>query len=80
MPDPVHLQADWLGDVVANQLEAWVADPVGDVALSACEVIIETDHLLPGFHQPVNEVRPHKTSPASHQVAGNGVGHRRFRG
>ena len=31
VPDPVNFQPDRLGDVVANQLKAGVADPLGDI-------------------------------------------------
>jgi len=33
MPNAIHLKLDRLGDVVADQLKAWVTNPAIDVAL-----------------------------------------------
>ena len=75
MPDAVHLQADRIGHVVADQLKAWMADPLADVLLAAGEVVVEADHLLAGLHQPVHQVGAHETGTAGHQVAGQGRWH-----
>ena len=69
MPDPIHLELDRLGHVVADQLKAGMADPLGDVDLAAGEVIIEANHLLTGLHQPIHQVGAHKTRSACNQVA-----------
>jgi len=68
VPDPVVLQFDRLGNVVADQLEARVADPLGDVGLAAGEIVIEADHLLAVRHQPVHQVGAHEAGAAGNQV------------
>ena len=68
MPDAITLQLNRIGDVVTNQFKIGVTDPLGDVALSPCEVVIEADHLLPGLHQAINQMGANKASPSSHQV------------
>jgi hypothetical protein len=70
MPDPVHLQVDWIGYVVADQFKARMADPLADVGLATGEIVVEADHLFASFHQPVYQVRAHKTGAAGDQVAG----------
>jgi hypothetical protein len=79
MPDPVDLKLDWLGDVMTDQLKAGVANPLRDVLFSACEVIVETEHLFSSFHQAVTEMRPQQTSPTGNQIASWGCWHLVFR-
>jgi hypothetical protein len=66
MPDAIHLKLDRLGDVVADQFKARVVDPAIDVALSTGEVVIETNHLFTGVHQPINQVRAKEASSSGH--------------
>jgi hypothetical protein len=51
---------------VANQLEARMTDPAIDVALSTGEIVVETNHLFTGVHQPINQVRAKEASSSSH--------------
>jgi hypothetical protein len=43
-----------------------VVDPAIDVALSTGEVVIETNHLFTGVHQPINQVRAKEASSSGH--------------
>ena len=64
MPDPVHLQLDRLGDVVADQLKAWVADPLGDVGLTAREEVVEADDVVAALDEVGAEVGADKARSA----------------
>ena len=69
MPDAIHLQPDGIGDVVADQLETGMADPVADVVLATGVVVVEADHLFAGLHQPIDQMGAQKASPTGDQVA-----------
>ena len=69
MPDPIDLQPNWVRHVVADQLEARMADPLSNINLTACEVVIEADHLLTGIHQPVDKMGAKETGSTCNQVA-----------
>jgi hypothetical protein len=56
MPDPIHLEADGLRDIVTDQLKTWVAKPLSYIEFATREIVIETDHLLAGLHQAVDQV------------------------
>ena len=75
MPDPIHLQLDRLGDVVADELETGMTDPMGNVGLAPGEIVVEADHLLPGLHQPVDQMGAKKAGTACNQIAREGSGH-----
>ena len=68
MPDPVHLQLDRLGDVVADELEPGMANPARDVGLAPGEVVIETDHLVAGVHQAIDEVGAEEAGTSSDEM------------
>ena len=68
VPDPIRLKLDRLGHVVTDQLEAGMADPAGDVALPAREVVVETDHLLTRIHQPIDQVGAQKSRATGDEV------------
>ena len=72
VPDAVHLQADRLGHVVADQFEIGVADPLGQIGLAPREVVVEADHLFTSRHQPVHQVGTDKAGAAGDQVAHGG--------
>ena len=69
MPDPVHFELDWLSDVMTDQLKAWIPNPMRNVLLSACEVIVQADHLFSCFHQTVAEMGSQETSTSCDQIA-----------
>ena len=68
MPDPVHLQLDRFGDVVADEFETGMANPARDVGLTSGEVVVEADHLFTGFHQPVDQVRAKEAGSAGDEM------------
>ena len=68
MPNPVDLQLDRLRDVVADELKTRMANPAGDVGLAPGEVVIQTDHLIAGFHQPVDQMRTQEAGTAGDEV------------
>ena len=41
-----------------------MTDPPSDVGLAPSEVVVEADHLLPGLHEPIDQVGAKKTSAA----------------
>ena len=51
----VDFELDRLGDVV-DELEAGVIPPLAHVGLTAGEGVVETEHLLTGLHQAVDEM------------------------
>ena len=69
MPDAINLESDRFGDVVADQLKPWMADPLGNVGLATGEVVVETDHVLTGSHEPIDEMGADKTGPSGDQMA-----------
>lgn len=69
MPDAIHVELDQLGHVMANQLKAGMAGPLGHIGFAAGEEVVKADHLLAGLHQPVHQVRPHEAGAAGDQVA-----------
>ncbi len=75
MSDPGYLQLDRFGHVMTDQLKSGVANPMSNVLLPACEVIIQTDHFFSGFHQPVAEMGSEKTSTTGDQIASEGCWH-----
>ena len=50
MPDPVNLEPDWIGDIVANQFEVWVPYPMADVVFAAGEIVVKADYLFASLH------------------------------
>ena len=68
MPDAITLQPTRIGDVVPDQFKARMTNPLGDIALASREVVVEADHLLPGLHQAINQMRADKTGSSSHQI------------
>ena len=71
MPDPIHLQLDRFGDIVAYKFETGMADPARNVGLPAGEVIVKTDHLIAAFHQPVDQMGAEEAGTSSDEVDQN---------
>ena len=71
MPDPIHLQLDRFGDIVADEFETRMADPARNVGLPAGEVIVETDHLIAALHQPVDKMGAEEAGTSSDEVNQN---------
>ena len=63
----VDLQIQGEGDVVTQQLEAFVVEQMRDIALSATEEIVNAHDLAAAAQQALAQVRPEKTSAASHE-------------
>ena len=68
MPDAITFEPNRIGNVMPDQLKPGMTDPLGDIAFASREVVIKTDHLLPGMHQAINQMGADKTSPSSHQI------------
>ena len=68
MPDPIHLELDRFGDIVADEFETGMANPARDVGLAPCEVVVETDHLIAALHQPVDQMGAEKAGTASDEM------------
>ena len=68
VPDAITFELNRIGDVMSDQFEPGMTDPLGDIGLASGEVIIKADNLLPGLHQTINQVRADKASPSSHQI------------
>ena len=56
--DLIDLDEEREGDVVAQQLEAFVVEKVLDVASCAGKEVVDAEHLAAALKQPVGEVRP----------------------
>lgn len=69
MPNAIHLELDWLCDVMADQFKTWMVDPLSNVGFAAGEVVIKANHLLTRLHQPINKVGAKKARPAGYQIA-----------
>ena len=69
MVNLVHLEHDGLDDVVDDQLEVGVPQPLVHVALSAREHVVHHDHLVTRKHQAVNEVAADESGASGHQDA-----------
>lgn len=52
---------------MAEQLEAWVADQMLDIALIPCEEVVDAEYLIPVAEQPVAKVRPKKSGSPSNE-------------
>lgn len=57
----VNLDIERIDDVVMNQLEILVADPMLDVLLPASEEIVGDNNFMTLVHQNVDKVRAHET-------------------
>ena len=68
VPNTIYLQLDRLSNVVPDQLKAGMTDPMSDVGLAPGEVVVEADHLLPGLHQPVDQMGTKKAGTPSDKV------------
>ena len=56
------------GDVMTDELETGMTDPLGDVGLPPSEVIVKTDHLLPSLHEPVDQMGAKEPGTPSDKV------------
>ena len=68
--DAVDLQLHRLGDVVAQQLEARVADQRYDVVARAGEEVVEAEHLVAVGEQPFAQVRADEAGTAVTRMRG----------
>ena len=46
----VTFNKKWIHDIVMNELEIWMTDPVFDVVLATREKVIQTNHLMAFDH------------------------------
>ncbi len=63
----VDLKENRHGHVMADAFEFGSAQEVAHVTLGAGEKIVEANHIMAAFQQPVTQMRPQKTRPACHQ-------------
>ena len=68
MPNAIHLKLDWLGDIMADQFETGMANPLADVVLSTSKLVIQADHLITLLHKAIHEMRSHKAGTAGDQM------------
>ena len=69
--DAVHLQAQRLGHIVANELEIRRAQEVGDIRLGAGEQVVEADDIRAAGHQAFAEMRADEArSPGDENAVG----------
>lgn len=61
-----HIRVD---DVVADELEVGVADPVADRGLRAGEEVVEDSHLVAEQHEAVDKVRAKESGTTSNEDA-----------
>ena len=57
---------------MAQQLEPWVAEELGNVVLGAGEVVVNNDHLIAGSQEPFSQVGTDETCTTGNQ---NSHGH-----
>ena len=69
MPNAIDLKLDRLGDVVTYELKPGMIPPLTNVGLPAGEGVVETEDLLTGLHEAVDQVGAEETSTAGDQVA-----------
>ncbi len=67
--DRVHLDAQRLRDVVADQLEARMAEEVLDVLLAPGLEVVHAHHFVAALDEPVTEMRAEEAGAAGDQVA-----------
>ena len=77
MPDAIDFQLDRLGDIVADQFEPRMIQPVGNIRFAACEVIVQADDLFSRLHQSITKMRAEETSAAGNQIASERTGHQK---
>jgi hypothetical protein len=65
--DLVDFEPDRHRHVVPDQLEVGFAQQVGDVRLLAGEKVVEADHVVPEFHQPLAQMGTEKPGTAGDQ-------------
>ena len=65
--DLVDLDIERHRDVVPHEFEARLAMQVVEVALGPGEQVVDAQHLVPLFEQPVDQVRADEPRPAGHQ-------------
>ncbi len=65
--DPVHLDVERPGDVVAHELEQRVADEVGDVLPAGGEEVVDAQDLVSPRQQPLAQVRSDEPGAAGDQ-------------
>ena len=57
MIDLIDFDEEWMNDIMMNQFEVLVSDPMFDVAFSTGEKIIRDDHFVALEHQPIDQMR-----------------------
>ena len=67
--DLINFDIEWKSHIVADQLETWIAEKMGDIFPTSGEVIIGADDVIPLLQQPFTKVRAKKASAAGHKNA-----------
>ena len=78
VPDAVNLKLYRFGDVMADELKAGVIPPLTHVGLATGEGVVETEHLVTGLHQAVDQVRTEKAGASGDQIANRTCRHRQL--
>ena len=67
--DAIHLEAQRLRHIVADELEIRLAQEMGDIRLGAGEHVVEADDIAAARHQPLAEMRTDEAGPSGHEDA-----------
>jgi hypothetical protein len=59
--DLIHLQVNGVDDVMADELEAWIAHQVQDVGLASREEVVQAQDIVPLGEETVTEMRAEKS-------------------
>lgn len=66
MVNLIHFDEQRIDDVMVNELEVLVTEPMLDVTLATGKKVVRNDNLMALHHQVVGQVRSNKTSTASY--------------
>ena len=53
---------------MADELKLWMPNPLTDIRLSSCEIVVQANDFLVLLHQAVNQVGSEESSPASDEI------------
>ncbi len=63
----IHLNIERERHVVAEQLEIRIVQEMNNILFAACEVIVQTDHIIAFSQQPLAKVRAEKARSTGDQ-------------
>ena len=59
--DAVTFNVKWIDNVMIDQFEVFVANPMLDITFATGEEVVSDDHFMALQHQSIDQVRTHKT-------------------